>query len=67
LGRYRNAIPVTPADRPALQEYDHTVRRLCYERDPMNRLAENVFGADKVDEMLRVRIGTDQIARSKTY
>jgi len=67
LGWYKNATPVAEVDRPALQEYDHTVRRLCYQRDPMNRLAEKVFGADKVDEMLRVRIGTEQIERAKTY
>ena len=26
-----------------------------YERDPMNKLAVQVFGEDKVDEMLNVR------------
>jgi len=38
------------------------VRRLGYERDPMNKLAAQVFGEDKVQEMLNVRMGAAQMA-----
>lgn len=63
-----DAPQAVPADqRPALQAYDHRVRALGYERDPMNKLAENVFGADQVDNMIEMRKGAEQMAASKTY
>ncbi|MEX0827430.1 MAG: hypothetical protein WD005_00595 [Haliea sp.] len=64
---YDDAEEVKDSERVALQKYDHTVRRLCYERDPMNRLAEQVFGVDQCERMLQLRIGTEQIQRSKRY
>lgn len=67
LAWYDNATAVPEGDRAQLQRYDHRVRTLGYERDPMNKLAEQVFGVDKVDEMLSMRIGREQIKRNKTY
>ena len=67
LSWYDNASPVPEAERNELQQYDHRVRTLGYERDPMNKLAEQVFGADKVEDMLSLRIGRSPIARSKKY
>jgi len=58
------AVPVPEADRPAQQAYDYTVRRLGYERDPMNKLAVRVFGEDEVEEMLNLRMGAKQMART---
>lgn len=65
LGWVDNATPVPESERAALQQYDHTVRRLGYELDPMNKLAEQVFGADKVDEMIQLRMGATQMAAAK--
>lgn len=67
LGWYDQASPTPENERSSLQQYDHTLRRLCYERDPMNKLAASVFGEDKVDEMLQVRIGSEQIQRNRSY
>ena len=63
LGWYDKAQPVPTADRALLRTTDHTLRRLCYERDPMNKLAEQVFGSDGVKEMLSLRMGESQMAR----
>lgn len=58
-------VPV--ADRPALQRHDHKVRELGYARDPMNVLAEKVFGADQVERMIRMRMGATQMEQSRTW
>jgi hypothetical protein len=65
LGWLDAAAPIPPGQRAAQQAYDYTVRRLGYERDPMNKLAAQVFGEDKVEEMLNVRKGAQQMARSR--
>lgn len=67
LGWLDAAAPVSEAERAELQRYDHKVRRLGYERDPMNKLAVNVFGADKVADMLSMRMGEQQMLSSKIY
>lgn len=67
LGWLDNATPVPEEKRAELQRFDHTVRRLGYERDPMNKLAVNVFGEDQVENMIQVRMGADQMARSRKY
>lgn len=64
---YDNAKPIAADQQVALQQYDHRVRTLGYERDPMNKLAEQVFGSERVEQMLSTRIGRNQIARSKRY
>ena len=63
MGWLDNATPLPREQRAEQKRYDYTVRRLGYERDPMNKLAEQVFGADKVTEMLNLRMGAAQMAR----
>lgn len=67
LGWLDAAQAVPTSGRAALQRYDHRVRALGYERDPMNKLAENVFGADQVQNMIRMRMGAAQMEASRTY
>ena len=67
MGFLDAAEPVPQDQRPALQAYDHKLRALGYERDPMNKLAVQVFGADRVDNMIRMRKGQDQIEASRAY
>lgn len=67
LGWLDKATPVPKSERAALQRYDHKVRQLGYARDPMNSLAEKVFGADQVEKMIRMRMGAQQMEASKTY
>ncbi len=57
------ATPIPEERRREQLLYDFTVRRLGYELDPMNKLAVQVFGEDKVDEMLNVRMGAAQMAK----
>ena len=64
FGWLDSAEPLPEAERGQQRRYDYRVRRLGYERDPMNKLAAAVFGADKVDEMINVRMGAAQMARS---
>ena len=59
-----SAPPVAQDQRPALQAYDYRVRELGYARDPMNKLAEQVFGADQVEHMLNMRMGREQMQRT---
>ncbi|MEP1472652.1 MAG: hypothetical protein ABJK25_16895 [Halieaceae bacterium] len=58
------AEPVPPEQQLALRKYDLRVRELGYARDPMNKLAEQVFGADQVDNMLNIRMGREQMQRA---
>ena len=59
-----DAASPTPLDqRDELQVYDFKVRELGYARDPMNKLAEQVFGADQVENMLNIRMGREQMQR----
>lgn len=67
LGWLERPTLVPAAERKALQKYDHKVRELGYARDPMNKLAENVFGAGQVEAMIRMRMGASQMAASRTY
>jgi hypothetical protein len=55
------ATPLPASRRAEQQRYDYTVRRLGYERDPMNKLAAQVFGEDQVQHMLNVRMGAAQM------
>lgn len=67
LGWLDNAAPVPESERAALQKYDHTVRRLGYELDPMNKLAEQVFGASEMQNMMDLRMGKAQMNAAKKY
>lgn len=57
--------PVPEERRAAQMKYDHTVRRLGYERDPMNALASRVFGPENVQTMIDLRMGREQMAASE--
>ncbi|MEP5763753.1 MAG: hypothetical protein ABJ308_04135 [Halieaceae bacterium] len=63
FGWLDSATPIPAEQRTAQQAYDYQVRRLGYERDPMNKLAVTVFGEDQVEEMLALRMGAAQMAR----
>lgn len=67
VGRWLNwatrPAHVPEAERAALRRYDHQLRRLGYQRDPMNKLAENVFGSDQVERMIAMRMGAEQMAQ----
>lgn len=67
LGWLDNATPVPESERAAQQAYDHKVRSLGYERDPMNKLAVNVFGESEVERMLAMRKGEQQMQEARTY
>lgn len=62
LGWLDQPQTVPLSQRPELQRFDHRVRALGYQRDPMNKLAANVFGADQVENMIRMRMGAAQMA-----
>ena len=64
LGWLDAAEAVPAAEREALRDYDFRVRELGYARDPMNKLAEQVFGAGQVETMLNIRMGRDQMQRA---
>ena len=64
MGWLDTATPVPEAERVALREYDFKVRELGYALDPMNKLAEQVFGADQVENMLNIRMGREQMQRA---
>ena len=57
------ATAVPQEQREALRDYDFRVRELGYARDPMNKLAEQVFGVDQVETMLNIRMGREQMNR----
>jgi len=63
LGWLDAAAPVPQEQRRELRDYDFKVRELGYARDPMNKLAEQVFGADQVETMLNIRMGSEQMQR----
>ncbi|MBP6725579.1 MAG: hypothetical protein KA137_12095 [Halioglobus sp.] len=65
LGWLDTATPVPMAERLALRDYDFRVRELSYARDPMNKLAEQVFGRGQVENMLNIRMGREQMQRSR--
>ncbi|GLP96335.1 red chlorophyll catabolite reductase [Paraferrimonas sedimenticola] len=58
------AIQVPLEERAALRDTDHKIRTYGYERDPMNKLAAQVFGEDQVESMVKMRMGSEQMQRS---
>ncbi|MGI9295080.1 MAG: hypothetical protein ACR2PS_13955 [Pseudomonadales bacterium] len=60
-----DAEPLPQAERSLQQKYDFTVRRLGYERDPMNKLAVQVFGEGEVERMLNLRMGREQMENAQ--
>ncbi len=65
MGWLDTANPIPEGERAAQRAYDHRVRALGYERDPMNSLAEKVFGADQVEAMIRMRMGAEQMQAAR--
>ena len=64
LGWVDTAKPVAEEDRAALQQSDFTIREMGYSRDPMNKLAVQVFGEGMVDTMVDIRMGREQMQRA---
>jgi hypothetical protein len=64
LGWLDRAEALAADERAALRDYDFRVRELCYARDPMNKLAAQVFGEDQVQQMLAMRMGAEQMQRA---
>ena len=64
LGWLDTAESVPTEERAELQRRDHTIRASSYGRDPMNKLAVQVFGEDMVDTMVEIRMGREQMQRS---
>lgn len=62
LEMVRTAPPVPEEERAALRERDHRLRRLCYERDPMNVLAARAMGEQTAARMVQLRLGDTQMA-----
>lgn len=67
LGWLNTAATVPLEARAELQRHDHIIRAMGYARDPMNKLAANVFGADEVENMIKLRMGSEQMQANKTY
>lgn len=65
LGWIDSATPVPENERAELQRRDHTVREMGYARDPMNKLAVQVFGEGMVDAMVEMRMGREQMVRAR--
>jgi hypothetical protein len=61
-----DATPVAGNERSALQARDHKIREMGYARDPMNKLAAQVFGGDMVDTMVDIRMGREQMHRVRS-
>lgn len=59
-----NAEVVPESEREALRARDHKLRQLCYSRDPMNALAVNWLGQERVDELVQSRQGAAQMAEA---
>ena len=65
LGWLDDAQPLPADQRAVLQASDHTIREMGYARDPMNKLAVQVFGEGMVDTMVDIRMGREQMLRAK--
>ncbi len=65
LGWLNAAKPLSPEEQAEIRKNDHTIREMSYRRDPMNKLAVNVFGAEEVERMISLRMGEDQMAAAK--
>ncbi|WP_164477829.1 hypothetical protein [Nocardioides pantholopis] len=61
LGWVREATAVPEAERAALRQRDHQVRTYGYTLDPMNELSKKFLGAERVEELVAVRAGFQQM------
>lgn len=65
LGWVRDAVAVPAEDRAALRARDHLVRTYGYTLDPMNELSKRFLGAERVEELVAVRAGFQQMEESQ--
>jgi hypothetical protein len=65
LGWLDEATPVPEADRRALQDRDHQIRRNGYVLDPMNAISQRFLGAERTQQLLGVRYGREQIRSAR--
>lgn len=61
LEAVRNATPTAVEERAALRQRDHKVRTHGYTLDPMNELSKKFLGAERVEELVAVRAGFQQM------
>ena len=63
LGWWKEAMknPLPQSERKELMERDHLLRLYGYELDPMNKISEGFWGKERVQELLAVRVGREQI------
>ncbi len=61
LGWVRDAVATPLEERAALRQRDHAVRTHGYTLDPMNELSKKFLGAARVDELVAVRAGFEQM------
>lgn len=61
-----DADTVPERERAAQQEYDYKIRELGYRTDPMNVLPQKVLGMDEFNRRLDMRIGTRQMAETRS-
>ncbi|KHL15800.1 red chlorophyll catabolite reductase (RCC reductase) [Mumia flava] len=65
LGWVRDAEPVPVEQRAALRERDHALRTYAYTLDPMNELSKRFLGEQRVEELVSVRAGLEQIRSTR--
>lgn len=65
LGWVREARTVPIEERAALRERDHLVRTYGYTLDPMNELSKKFLGAQRVEELVAVRAGLEQMESNR--
>ena len=61
-----DAETVPENERAAQQAYDYKVRDLGYRTDPMNVLPQRILGMEEFNRRLEMRIGTRQMAETRT-
>ena len=62
------AWPATRSPRPtalALMDRDHRIRTWGYALDPMNAISERFLGEQRVEQLLKVRYGHEQIVAAR--
>jgi hypothetical protein len=57
--------PVPEADRLALMDRDHRIRTWGYALDPMNAISKRFLGEQRVEQLLKVRYGHEQIVAAR--
>jgi len=64
----KGRLKIPTAFRVLIEEkYGSSLFMTSYSRDPMNKLAVQVFGEDMVDVMVDIRMGREQMQRDRRY